>query len=180
MSDLGEHMEAVAGILLGEPNRHHSNGANLRYGSNGSLSISLEKGTYYSHEDQAGGGVLDLIKREKGLDRAEALAWMRGQGIQVDDPPRRANGHAKHANGHANGADPKNIEATYDYVDEEGRVLFQAIRFALKNPDGSPIMKEGKPDKTFPRPAIGSRTSMVAGGCPTGCPSSSRRFPVVR
>jgi putative DNA primase/helicase len=65
-SDLGEHMKAVALALLGEPNRYQSKGTVIRFGTNGSMSVNLKKGTFYSHEEMQGGGVLDLIKREKG------------------------------------------------------------------------------------------------------------------
>jgi hypothetical protein len=49
-ADLAIHIEPVAKALLGEPNRHQSRGNALRYGTNGSMSIDLEKGTWFSHE----------------------------------------------------------------------------------------------------------------------------------
>jgi hypothetical protein len=83
--DFGNYMKAVALALLGEPNRRLSKGANLRFGSNGSLSVNLEKGAFYSHEEKKGGGVLDLIKAMKGLDAPAAIEWMRSQGLSIDD-----------------------------------------------------------------------------------------------
>jgi hypothetical protein len=71
-SDLAVHMEAVARALLGEPNALRSSKTELRFGTHGSMSVDLEKGTYFSHEDQTGGGVLDLVKLRKGIDGAAA------------------------------------------------------------------------------------------------------------
>jgi hypothetical protein len=129
-ADLSCHIEPVARALLGEPNRHQSRGNALRYGTNGSMSIDLEKGTWFSHEEGKGGGVLDLINRFKGLEGAAAIDWMRRDlGINV---------------GSTNGARPssKKISATYAYVDESDELLFQVVRFDPKDfrqrrPDGA-------------------------------------------
>ena len=86
MIELAQHMRPVAATLLGEPNRHLSNGKELRYGSHGSLSVDLEAGTWFDHERKVGGGVLDLVGRQLRSDRPGALAWLREQGI-VDDTP---------------------------------------------------------------------------------------------
>jgi hypothetical protein len=128
-SNLSPHIESVAKALLGEPNRQQSRGNTLRYGTNGSMSIDLEKGTWFSHEEGKGGGVLDLINRVKGLEGAAAVDWMqRDLGLDV---------------GSTNGARPsaRKINATYDYVDEADDILFQVVRFDPKDfrqrrPDG--------------------------------------------
>jgi hypothetical protein len=129
-ADLAIHIEPVAKALLGEPNRHQSRGNALRYGTNGSMSIDLEKGTWFSHEEGKGGGVLDLINRFKGLEGTAAIDWMRRDlGINV---------------GSTNGPRPssRKISATYDYVDEADELLFQVVRFDPKDfrqrrPDGA-------------------------------------------
>ena len=72
-NEIARHMEPVARKLLGEPNRGLSTKTELRFGTNGSLSVNLEKGTWFSHEDGEGGGVLDLIARETGGQNGEAL-----------------------------------------------------------------------------------------------------------
>jgi hypothetical protein len=120
------HMKVVARKLLGEPNRRLSNGHDLRFGTNGSLTVDLKKGTFYSHEDNDGGGVLGLIKRVKGLSGRDAVAWMRNE-LGLDIP-------------HDEGA--HKIVATYDYRDEDGALLFQVVRFDPKDfrqrrPDGA-------------------------------------------
>jgi hypothetical protein len=68
-------MDRIARELLGVPNERLSNQhKKLRYGTNGSLSIDLAKGTFYDFEARQGGGVLDLIAREKGLVGEAAFA----------------------------------------------------------------------------------------------------------
>jgi hypothetical protein len=108
------HMKVVARKLLGEPNRRLSNGHDLRFGTNGSLSIDLRKGTFFSYEDNVGGGVLDLIKRVKGLNSKDAIAWMRGElGINIPDA--------------------RKIVATYPYRDADGTLLFEVVRYDPKD-----------------------------------------------
>ena len=53
-------IKEVAHRLMGEPNAQLSTGGNTRYGTNGSLSIKVDDNTFYDHEQQSGGGVLDL------------------------------------------------------------------------------------------------------------------------
>jgi hypothetical protein len=126
-SDLSRHIEVVARALLGEPNnRHRSNNKEMRFGTRGSLCVDLEMGTFYSHEDQVGGGVLDLIRREKGFKPKAAIEWMRDLGLEVNNVQRKT----------------RRIAAVYEYVDERGDLLFQVVRFAPKDfrqrrPDGA-------------------------------------------
>jgi hypothetical protein len=155
-ADLAIHIEPVARALLGEPNRHQSRGNALRYGTNGSMSIDLEKGTWFSHEEGKGGGVLDLINRFKGLEGAAAVDWMRRDlGIDV---------------GSTNGARPpsRKISATYDYVDEADELLFQVVRFEPKD-----FTDSGG------RTARGAGTGQSRGSVRSliGCPRCRRRSP---
>ena len=50
----------VAKQLLGEPSS--SSSKELRWGTHGSLTLDLESGTWYSFEQDTGGGIIDLIK----------------------------------------------------------------------------------------------------------------------
>src|ERR1035437_6366947 len=164
LSDLALNMEGVALAVLGEPNRALSSGTELRFGTNGSVSVDLGKGVWADHEAGEGGGVLDLIKREKGLTVADAFNWLRENGFELEDR-REMPGHAQHEAPPLAPRDSKfgdvkrEIEAAYDYVSIEGEVLFQAVRWVFKNPDGSFVMtKDGaKKKKTFTqrRPADG-------------------------
>lgn len=81
--DLAALMPSVARALLGDPNKHLSDAREWRYRNKGSLSISLEKGTFYDWEAQEGGGVLDLIMRERKCSVGEALRWIEGMGEYV-------------------------------------------------------------------------------------------------
>ena len=130
-SELAVHVEAVARRLLGEPNQRLSSQTELRYGTHGSLSVDLIKGTWFSHEDGEGGGVLDLIRRETGLANGAAFDWLRKElGIRFDSEPRkRADFQSR-------------IVKTYDYLDQTRAVRFQVVRladpkdFRQRRPDG--------------------------------------------
>jgi hypothetical protein len=88
--DLAAHIGPVAGKLLGEPNRTLSNGRELRYGTHGSLSVDIEKGTWFDHENKQGGGVLDLVQRERNCDRRDAINWLKKNAGLEGEPPARA------------------------------------------------------------------------------------------
>ena len=77
----------VARALLGEPNPRMSTARELRYGRKGSLAVRLDSGQWFDHESGAGGGVLDLVARVRGGDRAAAARWLGKEGFT--DPIRR-------------------------------------------------------------------------------------------
>jgi hypothetical protein len=111
-------MEAVARTLLGDPNPQLSRPPReLRFGSNGSLRVDLTKGTFFDFEAEEGGGVLALVRREEGFSSdKDAARWLVEKGFISDD----------------DGLRPR-IVATYDYVDEDGRLLFQVVRSEPKS-----------------------------------------------
>jgi hypothetical protein len=116
MIDFPGLIESVANKLLGEPNPDLSTKDVLRWGNKGSLAIDLKKGTWFDHEHEQGGGVLALIKREREGDPFE---WLRAEGLIPDDT----------------------IIATFDYRDEQNRLLFQVCRtvgkrFWQRRPNG--------------------------------------------
>lgn len=138
-SELRALIAPVALRLLGEANRALSTKTELRYGSHGSLSIDLGKGTYYDHEDGTGGGVLDLIQRETGRTDDERIQWLIGERLLVDRKPN-GNGHDRKSNGH----DLGRIVKTYPYVDEHGQVLFEVVRYEPKT------FRQRRPDPNKP------------------------------
>ena len=82
--DWDKIMNEVAVALLGEPNAALSSEHELRYGRRGSLAVHIAgpyAGWFRDHEAGAGGGVLDLVQREHGGNRCEALAWLRAHGF---------------------------------------------------------------------------------------------------
>ena len=132
MTGQGDHfaalIEPVARMLFGEPNKSMSSKKELRFGKRGSLSVDLDHGRWFKHGDNVGGGVLDMIEQEKGLNGREAIEWIRENGIDVPDraPPARAPSTS------SGGARPK-IVKTYPYLDENGGLLFEVVRFEPKD-----------------------------------------------
>lgn len=109
--DYSPYVGIVAKTLLGEPSE--SKPTELRFGKNGSMSVDLEKGTWYDHEAKRGGGVSQLIVRQgKARTTAEARRWMERQGIIKAAFKTRGR-----------------FVASYDYIDADGVLLFQVCRY---------------------------------------------------
>ena len=132
MTEFTTIIEPLAKALLGEPNPKLSSKNELRYGARGSLSVDLQHATWFDHETNTGGGVLDLVTRETKLDGAERMRWMEENGFKLDDAAR------------SNGKTAPHIVAAYPYVDETGRLLFEVVRLDPKD------FRQRQPDKTEP------------------------------
>jgi hypothetical protein len=109
--------EPVARIVWGKPTAETAR--ELRWGSRGSRVLNRVKGTWFDHEQNVGGGVLDLVPAD---DMAGRLQWLRDH--QLIDAAARGT-----------------IAATYNYEDENHELLFQVVRFEPKDfrqrrPDG--------------------------------------------
>ena len=109
--DLARIIEPLARHFFGPPNRKLSTKTNLRFGNHGSLSVDLAKGVWADHETATGGGVLDLVDREKGLRGQDAIRWLESEDFLEPTPK-------------PNGAGKGRIVATYDYVDACGEFVF--------------------------------------------------------
>src|SRR5215203_2681841 len=103
------HMHEDAPLVLGEPNRALSSTTELRYGTNGSLAIDLTAGTWFDHERQKGGGVLDLVADRTGVSNGGAVAWLRDHGVRIDDDKVSARGK---------------IAAVYGYHNDDGQLAY--------------------------------------------------------
>lgn len=120
-------IRAVAHKLLGEPNAQLSKESELRYGSHGSLAIAVEENTFFDHEQNTGGGILDLVRRETDAEtKAQAAAWLVKNGFAAPGQEKVAS----------------RIVASYNYHDEAGELLFQVARmepktFRQRRPDGN-------------------------------------------
>src|SRR5689334_4548286 len=115
----GTQIEAVSRKLLGEPNREKSTKHQLRFGSQGSMAVEIggnKAGTWYDFENEVGGGVVELVKRETGLANGAVFDWLREMGTEVGPVPQTDRG----------------VIASYDYTDADGKSLFQVVRFAQK------------------------------------------------
>lgn len=138
MSDdkFARHMEAVALRILpefvGEPNRSLSSKTELRWGKNGSLSVDLIKGVWADHEDNTGGGVLDLLQAYKGYNKAEAVEWLQEQGF-IENRERAAATGANGAHGKQQGKFAGFMDtwpiATYEYFDDKGKLAYEVLKF---------------------------------------------------
>lgn len=142
------HAEAVMRHYFGEPNPGLSKpGRELRWGERGSIKLDLESGTWADFEQKEQGGLLDLIKLREGYtEDAECFAFMRELGCDVPEPERRERPQARRGKGGGGRGRSKTVAAIYDYVDEAGELLFQAVRFEPKEfrqrrtlPDGSVV-----------------------------------------
>jgi hypothetical protein len=140
--DFSALIEPVAMRLFGDKlnKRQTKLGIDLRFGTNGSLSINPKTGQWYDHENNIGGGVLDLIVRELGGDHATGMKWLRDHGMIP-----RTNG----ANGCRASVAREIVVAEFPYHDEAGNVEFAAERIEFWNADGTSGLKDGKPKKTF-------------------------------
>jgi hypothetical protein len=103
MSDeLGRHIETVARMVWGEPNKRLSRPGELRWGKRGARSVDLEKGAWFDHERGDGGGVLDLVARESGRRGAQAVAWLRERvGVEIGEGRLRFKPHPEGEGDHA-------------------------------------------------------------------------------
>lgn len=135
-------MEPVArrllGEAIGEPNKHLSTKSELRWGKNGSISVDLTKGVWNDHEEQTGGGVLELVKAYQGFEKGEAVAWLIENGFLEDRPA--ADGSArfepegvKVPGGFPDFMTPKPA-AFFEYQDDEGRLAYQVLKFPKTAP----------------------------------------------
>lgn len=127
MIDFNSIFEQVLSELLPEKNAAMSNKHDWRFGEKGSLSFDTRNLTFYDHETQSGGGLLDLIHYKTGV---EPFDWL------------RQNGYASDTRGQSNKARMDNIisslltptkqaekqAATYTYVSPEGELLYRVMR----------------------------------------------------
>ncbi|MEO0359519.1 MAG: DUF3987 domain-containing protein [Pseudomonadota bacterium] len=125
-SDLSGDGRAVVEALLGSPNKALSSAGELRYGTRGSLSVDLRKATWFDHEANEGGGMIELVRRVRSCGAKDAADWLEAHGVSIGDGAQTTSG-------------PR-IVATYDYRDERGELIFQVVRrdpkdFRQRRPD---------------------------------------------
>jgi hypothetical protein len=126
----------------------------VRFGNRGSVSIDYTKGKWYDFENKRGGGVKDLIKVYKGIDkRDEAIAYAKEclNGGKPSANRDAGNGEARAESKTTNKSyNNKVCEAVYIYCDRGGKVAFEVVRFIHKQADGSDAAgADGKRIKSF-------------------------------
>jgi putative DNA primase/helicase len=115
--DFAALLAPVARRLLGDPNKQLSTRSELRFGTHGSLAVVVagdKRGTWFDHEANEGGGVLELLRSRLHLAGKQALDWLRAEGLL---PPREERAR---------------VVATYGYQDADGKLLFEVVRMAPK------------------------------------------------
>jgi hypothetical protein len=140
-------IEPLARKFFGEPNydlsRTYSRPNELRFGTNGSLKIDVEKGTWYDFEDREGGGVLDLIKREMMFASArECFEWLEREGLWENN---------RKGKDKPDGTEEVVVDS-FEYPGHDGVLSYAVDRIEFRKPDGSFVLnKDGKHKKTFRR-----------------------------
>jgi RecA-family ATPase len=125
--ELRSLIEPVARHFLGDPNPRLSTPKILRWGTNGSLAVDLEKGVFFDNEGKEGGGVVRLVEVQLPGDHDAAWRWLR-QEYPNEVPKPKLNGGGSH------------FSATYPYTDADGTLLSQVLRkvpkaFVQRKPD---------------------------------------------
>ena len=117
MTNISAYMDTIARHYWGEPTSVR--GTELRWGTHGSKSVDLKKGTFYDHEAGEGGGVVDLVKMHEGAQLAslpEILERKFGIPRQTQKTLAPARWLAKR----------------YDYYDADGVLAYQVERYEPK------------------------------------------------
>jgi Protein of unknown function (DUF3631)/CHC2 zinc finger len=104
-------------------------------GGDDRFSINTKKQVWNCRGCQTGGDVIELVKHLDGVDFLTACDTLAG-------PLPKANGKGHHD------AKPVTV-ASFEYHDAEGRLLFVKDRVQFRKADGTFILKDGKPRKTF-------------------------------
>lgn len=165
------HAAAVAREILGEENKKLSDKRNLRWGTGGSVSLDIQKGAFYDHENNEGGGVLWFIESQTGqtVDGGNAVKWMRDHAFDVEDLGDRFGGYGQASTGpdrrddHMSERDRKPqhrdadgnwipdripdgtpVSAVHEYLDANGGLAYQVVRYDWPDP-----AKDKGRDKTF-------------------------------
>jgi 5S rRNA maturation endonuclease (ribonuclease M5) len=114
--NIGAYMQQVATTYWGEPTAKR--GHELRWGTHGSKSVDLRKGTWYDFETNGGegGGVIDLVKREEGATLGGiGSVLQRKFGISSQQVEKLR---------------PREfLSKAYSYYDENGELRYQVLRF---------------------------------------------------
>ena len=80
-----EILRAVALEVVGQPTERR--GGEWRYGRRGSLVVNVDgnrAGSWYDFEAGHGGGALEFLRHHEGLDKSQALDWLRSRGFLQD------------------------------------------------------------------------------------------------
>jgi putative DNA primase/helicase len=138
-------IEPLARMFFGEPNKELSTKVELRFGTNGSISVNAQNGTWYDFERNEGGGVLDLIKREARFNSdRECFEYLKHKGLRTTGP---SNGSDRRR---STVRSRKVVAEQYPYQNVDGALAFVVERFEFQLEDGAFVLtKAGKRKKSF-------------------------------
>ena len=148
--------------LMGLPNKTLSKAGDLRFGTKGAISIIPDRGVFFDHHDNHGGGVLQFVQEAGFMTKAEAVEYLHTLGLKENDDfdnGRFTDGRGKVVHGAprehvgaavlertapVESAEPPvkaKVVATYDYVSEDGELIQQVLRmdpktFRQRRPEG--------------------------------------------
>jgi hypothetical protein len=155
--EFARYAREVAVELYGEPNKHLSSKGELRFGKNGSVSVDVERGTFFDHERKAGGGVIWAIGEATGQTGAAAVDWMRERGFAIEDrrpAPQEAPPPRPKVWMPPGIPETARMTATYDYRDAKGALRYQVVRYDWPDPESpkghSKQFRQRRPDPSKP------------------------------
>jgi putative DNA primase/helicase len=109
-------------------------------GGDDRFSINTAKQVFNCRGCKVGGDVIDLVRFLDGVEFTEACTKLAGEPAK----PNKPNGKD-----HTAQAAHEVCVGTFSYTDESGALLFMVGRIQYRKPDGSFVLKDGKPKKTF-------------------------------
>lgn len=72
----------VASELMPDRPVFHENDTEIRFGNRGSFVVNKQKGAFYDHEQQVGGGLLDIVRHLSGFEhKSQAVTWLEEKGF---------------------------------------------------------------------------------------------------
>lgn len=128
-NNITAHSERIAKYYWGEPNPKLSKKGLLRWGNAGSKELDVQRGVYFDFEENHGGGVVDIVRRYGRQTITGSVAETLKREFGIDNRQAEAMKPAKY------------IEKIYDYIDDNGEVRYQVLRyhpktFRQRRPDG--------------------------------------------
>lgn len=118
MNNIASYIEEVARHYKGDPTSKR--GTELRWGQHGSFSVDLRKGTWFCHESNTGGGVIDLVRINEPASLNGGISQVLQEKFGIAPQQEKALTPAKY------------LAKQYDYYDSDGVLRYQVQRFEPK------------------------------------------------
>lgn len=126
LDPLEKLMPQIAEVVWGKP-RAGATKTEIRFGEG--KTVNPQNGRWWIHGEDVGGGPIKFIQHQLGLEGRDIYDWLRQHSFPTEGEPapERRDEPAREKPAEKNVK--KEIAATFDYVDERGGMVFQAIRF---------------------------------------------------